>query len=146
TNTASGGDAYLDTIFNFENLTGSAFADTLIGTDDVNVIQGLAGDDVINAAAGKDVIDGGQGNDILTGGADADAVLVAPTSGHDTVTDFTVGVDHLQFSGVNSLWDLNVAQVGADTMITYGAGDSITLAGVDANNLLQHHLTDLLLT
>ena len=147
TGAASGGDAYLDSFFNFENLTGSAFADTLTGADDANVIQGLAGNDLINGAGGNDTLDGGQGNDILAGGAGADTFLFAATtsSGHDMVTDFTSGVDHLQFSGVQSLWDLNIAQVGADTVITYGVDNSITLAGVDANAVLQHHLTDLLI-
>ena len=136
-NTASGGDAYLDVICGFENVTGSSLADTLIGANGANVIEGLAG------------------NDIMTGGADADTfvfavkqgangVLTAP--GYDTITDFVVGVDHLQFSGVNSIWDLNFTQSGADTIITYAQADgSITLTGVDVNNLLQHHVTDLLL-
>jgi len=147
TGAASGGDAYLDTFLNFENLTGSAFADILTGADDANVIQGLAGNDLINGAGGNDTLDGGQGDDVLTGGAGADTFLFAATtsSGHDTVTDFTVGVDHLQFSGVQSLWDLNVAQVGANTVITYGFDNSIALVGGDANPFLQHHLTHFLI-
>ena len=137
TNAVSGGDAYLDVISGFENLVGSTFADTLTGAGDANVIEGLAG------------------NDIMTGGDDADTFVfavkqgangVSTAPGYDTITDFVVGVDHLQFSGVDSLWDLVFTQSGADTVITYAQADgAITLTGVDVNNLLQHHVTDLLL-
>ncbi len=41
----SGGDAAGDTVIAFENLTGSAFADTLQGDTNDNAINGQAGDD-----------------------------------------------------------------------------------------------------
>ena len=34
-----------DTLFNFENLTGSAFNDTLTGNGSANILSGLAGND-----------------------------------------------------------------------------------------------------
>lgn len=74
------------------NVTGGAGADTIVGT------------------AGADTITGGAGADVLTGGAGADVfsfsgVAGATTSGtpfgtFDTITDFVVGTDKLQFSGV----------------------------------------------
>ncbi len=45
-----------------------------------------------------DIITGGSGVDILTGGSGADLfVYKAPGEGGDTITDFTAGVDKLQF-------------------------------------------------
>ncbi|KAB2858781.1 MAG: calcium-binding protein, partial [Bauldia sp.] len=44
----SGGDAQGDTLVSIENLIGSAFADTLIGNDGDNVLDGRAGADALN--------------------------------------------------------------------------------------------------
>ena len=46
-----------DTLFNFENLTGSAFNDTLTGNANANVLYGLAGNDGLSGdrpGAGND--------------------------------------------------------------------------------------------
>ncbi len=37
----------VDTLSNFENLTGSAFNDTLTGDGNANILSGLAGNDVL---------------------------------------------------------------------------------------------------
>ena len=47
------GGAGIDTLFNFENLTGSGFNDTLTGNADANTLNGLAGDDGLNGGAGN---------------------------------------------------------------------------------------------
>jgi Ca2+-binding RTX toxin-like protein len=61
-----------DSLINFENITGSAWADDLVGDDGANVIQGgsradsihgLGGDDVLVGEPGRDEADGGDGND-----------------------------------------------------------------------------------
>ena len=54
TSTATGGDAQGDTFTSIENLSGSAFDDTLTGD---------AGNNVLEGAAGADVLDGGDGLD-----------------------------------------------------------------------------------
>ena len=46
--------AGIDTLTSVENLTGSAFDDTLTGSSSANVLMGLAGNDVLNAGAGGD--------------------------------------------------------------------------------------------
>ena len=43
-----------DTLSGFENVTGSEFNDTLIGSGGVNVLMGLGGDDLLNGGAGAD--------------------------------------------------------------------------------------------
>lgn len=57
--------AGLDTLINFENLTGSAYNDTLLGDENNNLLSGGAGDDSLAGGGGDDTIDGGDGNDIL---------------------------------------------------------------------------------
>jgi Ca2+-binding RTX toxin-like protein len=52
-----------DTLTGIENLTGSAFADTLLGTTERNVLIGGAGDDVLVGRGGNDLLDGGEGTD-----------------------------------------------------------------------------------
>ena len=85
------------------------------------------------------------GNDTLTGGDHADVfaleLLIGAWTDHmgdDVVTNFTVGVDRLHFDNV-TLDQLNFAQVGSDTVITFDHGcdapnsESVTLVGVDMN-------------
>ena len=66
------GGAGIDTLSGFENLTGSAFNDTLTGDPGANVLAGGAGNDVLNGGAGDDVLNGGAGADTLSGGAGLD--------------------------------------------------------------------------
>ncbi len=56
------GDGH-DKLFEFEDLEGSAFRDTLIGNGGPNVIDGGPGDDTILGGGGRDTLDGGQGTD-----------------------------------------------------------------------------------
>jgi len=76
--TASGAGVGSDTLISIENVTGSSYADTLIGDANINTLYG------------------GLGNDTLTGGAGVDAFTlwgnVADTS-VDTITDFTAGTE-----------------------------------------------------
>ncbi len=106
TSAVSGGNAAGDIISNFENLTGSSFADTLTGSSVANVIFGDAGNDFLlggdgndslNGGNGTDRINGGTGSDSLTGGASADRFVqgttdsTAPTA-ISAASDFTVGM------------------------------------------------------
>jgi Ca2+-binding RTX toxin-like protein len=61
----------VDTLLNFENLTGSGFNDTLIGNAGANILTGLAG---------------------------ADTFVFNSTAAADTVSDFVSGVDKLRIS------------------------------------------------
>jgi Ca2+-binding RTX toxin-like protein len=82
TGRGAGGTAAGDTLFNIENLFGSAFNDTLIGNDGSNELYGLGGNDVLKGGGGADGLDGGDGDDILTGGGDAD--FLDGGTGNDT--------------------------------------------------------------
>jgi Ca2+-binding RTX toxin-like protein len=70
-----------DRLLNFENITGSTFADTLTGNVGANVLSGLGGADTLTGRGGADTF-----------------VFTQPADGIDTVTDFVSGTDHLQVS------------------------------------------------
>ena len=70
-NTASGGFAQGDNIAEFENVTGSNFADRLTGDAADNVFDGRGGNDTISGGAGSDIayFGVGGGRDTFDGGA-----------------------------------------------------------------------------
>ena len=117
-----------DTLSGFENLTGSQFNDTLRGNSGNNTITGLAG------------------NDTLTGGGGNDTFVFLPGFGRDTITDFRVGpnsvahdliaFDHTIFADFDAMLAAST-QVGASTVITVDAQNTITLANVSLGSL--HH-------
>jgi Ca2+-binding RTX toxin-like protein len=97
------------------NLTGAGniLNNLLIGNDQVNILNGLAGNDAIYGEGGNDQLIGGLGNDTLSGGEGADTLLgsggancfilddfdetLSPSiSGVDTLRDFQAGVDKIQ--------------------------------------------------
>ncbi len=87
-----GGGQGADRLSDIENLTGSDFADRLIGDDLANIMSGGAGSDVIKTFEGDDTGDGGdgadkillgEGNDTGRGGAGND--IVSGFAGEDTV-------------------------------------------------------------
>src|SRR5262249_6616736 len=51
-----------DTLISIENLTGSAFGDTLKGTSGNNILNGGAGDDMLLGGGGRDFFDGRAGH------------------------------------------------------------------------------------
>jgi Ca2+-binding RTX toxin-like protein len=124
----SGGDALGDTYLSIEGINGSAFADRLSGSNDPDVLSGL-GD--------ADRIEGRRGNDTLTGGTGNDTLVFTTGWGQDTVTDFAVGQDRLDMTGVSGLTamsQLSITTTVQGARIAYGA-DTITLTGVTAAQL-----------
>ncbi|MGB8814154.1 MAG: calcium-binding protein [Paracoccaceae bacterium] len=97
-----------------DTLTGSADRDLMNGLNGNDQLSGLGGNDRLNGGNGNDTLDGGTGNDVLlgqagndhlttsagadalTGGAGADFFdFVSPSNGADRITDFTAGTDHI---------------------------------------------------
>ncbi|WP_311985847.1 Ig-like domain-containing protein [Pseudomonas bharatica] len=148
--------AGLDTLVSIENLVGSDYNDTLTGDGNANVSRGGLGNDVLSGGGGDDLLIGGRGDDTLTGGPGADTFQwQLGDNGHDVVSDFTPGTDHLDLSqllqGENatsaSLDDylhFKVTGSGASVVSTIevssvagaAATQTIDLAGVD---LAQHY-------
>ncbi len=86
------------------SLFGSMNGDILRSVDGNDVmIQGLAGDDTLIGGSGNDTLMGGSGDDRLTGGEGSDRfIYMGPWYDDriDTITDFEVGQDQIDFSGL----------------------------------------------
>jgi len=113
-----------DTILGFENITGGAKNDNLIGSDGVNTIFGGAGDDII---------EGGAGADFLYGGATTSVV-----SGTDTLSysKDTTGVMINLVTNTVSGGDAEGDTIFGFTNVYGGSGDD-TLIGTIGNNLIR---------
>jgi Ca2+-binding RTX toxin-like protein len=117
-----------------EVLNGSEGIETLNGNGGNDVLSSEGGNDVLNGGAGADVLDGGDGDDTLSGGSDGDTF--AFSQGHDTVSDYEVGIDKIDVSEANftNLAQLQpyMAQVGSDVVLSYlynGVVNTLTLQG-----------------
>ena len=129
------GAAGSDTLTQIEDLTGSAFDDTLAGDSGVNHVDGGDGDDNIYGRGGQDVLDGGDGTDTANYWDAPSFVYVDLGSG---AADFGAGYDTLaNFENVGgSSWDdqlIGDARVnaisgsgGADTIVGQGDADVLT--------------------
>lgn len=98
------------------------------------LLEGGTGADTLVGGDGNDILRGGRGDDVLTGGGGADTFIFAVGDGHDRITDFTSGLDHILFKGVDPAslhaTATTVGGVGG-LQIAYGTGtDTIFLAGV----------------
>ena len=126
--------------------------DWLVGTSTDDTFIGSNGADYISDGGGNDVLLGNAGNDVLSGGSGSDtfafAIPYSSTNSADVITDFEVGVDVLHFDKFGwqsaSMNDLALSQVGSDTVISYGYGETVTLSGVTLSQLMAHATHDFL--
>ncbi len=144
--TDGGGGA--DTLISIENLTGSDFDDTLVGSSVANVLRGGLGQDYLIGLAGNDLLFGGSGSpNQLQGGTGDDDYYV---DANDTLVEFSgeghdqVFTTRARLALAANLEDLTylgaVAFTGVgnagDNAITGGVGDDVLSggAGDDALN------------
>jgi Ca2+-binding RTX toxin-like protein len=99
--------------------SGNGLANTLIGNSGSNILRGMAGDDYIKGGGGSDVF------------------IFAAGDGLDVIADFETSRDGLTFVGIGAS-QLNFVQSGKDTLISYGAGNVITLVGISASDPMLH--------
>src|SRR5947209_6459573 len=116
----------------------------IAGGNGGETLDGRGGDDFLFGGNGADRIIGGDGNDQLSGGNGPDTFVFGSGFGHDVITDFSAA-DHLEFD--NGLFGSFHAvenathQIGADTVITLDANNSITLQNFDMSGLHASHFS-----
>ncbi|TFI57118.1 hypothetical protein E2493_16730, partial [Sphingomonas parva] len=115
-----GGFATGDRLLNFENITGSAFADQLFGNNVANLLSGGAGNDILYGDGGNDLLDGGAGRDALYGGSGDDVLLGG--ADNDTL-DGGDGADRLDGGTGNDNVD---GGAGNDTLDGGAGNDTLT--------------------
>jgi len=104
------------TIFNFDNVFGTANGDTIEGDAGPNFINGLDGNDSIDGRFGDDTLQGWTGNDTIDGSAGDDSI------------DAGTGADTIIGSGGDSV-------TGSDDVLTYeGFGEQVQLVQLGGIN------------
>ncbi len=137
------GEVTVDVEIAAVDATGDSGDDTLSGDDGTNSLYGLAGADTLDGRGGDDTLEGGTGDDVMTGGLGDDTFVFADDHGRDTIMDFLAGaaggdvIDLRRLTAAAGFTDVMAAaaQIGDDTVIDFGDGDSITLLGVDATQI-----------
>ncbi len=123
------GGAGIDTLFNFENLIGSAFGDRLSGVSNgSSVISGGGGDDLIEDGNSlNDTLDGGPGNDYLNSFAGNDVIIGG--AGTDDL-NLNLGTANLTFSlllsGPQAAFGRTLTVSGIENLFSGGGNDSLT--------------------
>lgn len=77
--------------------TGNELDNHISGGGGKDTLSGGDGNDTLIGNGGNDTLIGGLGDDILNGGDGADLFLLNALTGVDTIQDFTVGTDRIQF-------------------------------------------------
>jgi Ca2+-binding RTX toxin-like protein len=128
--TASGGDGN-DTLTSIEQIIGSAYADTLTGDDDDNIIDG---------GLGNDTLSGGEGTDTVSYANDGDRVLVDlandlarqgwnGTTG--TTLDTITAIENIDGSAYN---DRLIGNSAAN--VIYGNAGADTIIGLEGDDVI----------
>lgn len=121
--------------YTYEDRTLMIAEDTVIE----NAIGG-AGDDTITGNSADNVLTGGAGDDALTGGSGGDRFVFASGFGNDTISDFAVGTDTLDFTSygyttyAQVVSNVSFADVSGSAVLTIGS-DTLTLTGVSIADL-----------
>ncbi|RZJ40644.1 MAG: calcium-binding protein, partial [Brevundimonas sp.] len=156
--TAQDGEGGADVLTGFENVTGSAFNDLLVGDEGNNELRGGAGRDVLLGREGTDRLFGGTGAaNQLQGGAGDDAYYVDAAGdtivelageGHDVVIttvnvfNLAANVEDLSFEGTGNFIgsgnasDNEIYGADGDDILNGGGGHDSLNGGVGADILL----------
>ena len=137
---------------NYDNPDTSAYADTIYGNGDSNILNGLAGNDYLDGRGGNDTINGGEGDDTLIGN-DGDDILNGD-AGDDTliyvgnadIVDGGADIDTVYFNYNDGIVNYDLSTISLSNIekidLTYTAAQTITLSiqdlidSTDSNNQL----------
>jgi serralysin len=125
----------------------------VLGGDNAWAGIGNAQDNIIIASASMSAsartqIDGGAGNDVLVGGGGHDTFVAQAGNGSDVIYNFDINADKitLQNYGVTNFSQVQsiAKQVGADTVLSFANGETLTLRGTAASSLTASDFTSFL--
>src|SRR5258708_6666603 len=105
-----------------------------------SVATPYSGVDAVIGSSFADTLSGDGASNTLTGGLGADTFVYSSGGGVDTATDFNGAAgDRIDLSGLDSVLTLGdvlaLASGTTDTLIDFGAGNSLTLSGVAPGSL-----------
>ena len=130
-------------------LYGGPGNDILWGMDGDDTLYGGAGNDYLHGGPGDDVLHGGPGDDTMFGGIGADVFIFMAGDEKALILDFTFS-DNDRLELDQDLWGggMSAAQVlgsfatvqGGQTILNFGGGDILTLAGITDLATLADHI------
>lgn len=94
-----------------------------------------AGYGTLRGSAGNDILEGGRGNDLLIGDSGADTFVFKEGDGHDTISDYQVGIDRLMFDDylldrpVIRFDNVIVLETALGVVLDFGDRNKITIEG-----------------
>ena len=101
------------------------------------LVVGSDGSDRLIGGGKDDVLVAGNGHQVLTGLAGADTFIFSKPGIQADITDFTPGLDHLQFErqlGATSPSDIGIGQENGHALVRFGS-DAVALLGLSANQI-----------
>ncbi len=132
----SGTDVFVYRGINEAGKTDTALVSVSVGQ---NLIEGTTGQDTLTGSAVSDRIVGFAGNDYITTNDGYDVLVYnSPGEGVDTVTDFAVGIDQIDMTGIlgasypTSSGQVNFIQSGNDAVLQYNNSDFVIFQNVNA--------------
>jgi Ca2+-binding RTX toxin-like protein len=126
TNAHTDGDAAGDILTSFENVIGSALADTITGNTSNNTLTGGAGSDILTGNGGADSFYGGLGADQIIGGSGTQDVAYYDGSAAEVTINLTTNIN----SGAEAAGDVIT---GIERI--YGSAHNDTITGDGLVNL-----------
>lgn len=119
----------LDGLTHVQNLSGSAFADRLVGDNQDNVLIGGAGDDVLLGKGGNNTLDGGEGRDTVSyeeslAGVVVDLARKTASNGYGG-TDTLISIENV----VGSSKDDILSGDSGNNVLQGGAGNDLLIGG-----------------
>jgi Ca2+-binding RTX toxin-like protein len=114
-----------DTLIGIEEIRGSVFDDTILGSAENEVLRGGDGNDDISGGAGNDVLSGEDGNDTLKGGVGGD--FLEPGAGDDII-EGGANVPLLERDELSYIFDSHYAGTtnGIDVVFNSENGGTVT--------------------